>query len=238
MGLSSYFSVVSLVRAVKPENFSSLPLSRASVQGGALGNRGLVAGMGAPSGTWLVVLLSLPLCRVRRRPRLRAEQPHRRALPSAVQSPTPPRSPVYGFIFLFKWIEERRSRRKVSTLVDETSVIDDDIVNNMFFAHQVGWGQRSPLGGEAEGAAGGEGGDASLALGIWGRLQSSGERPSGLGGSAAPLQGLECCGDPTGCSGGGGAAPSGCAAFTVPGGCVSFPGVSALSRRLEGPREG
>lgn len=50
-------------------------------------------------------------------------------------------SPVYGFIFLFKWIEERRSRRKVSTLVDETSVIDDDIVNNMFFAHQVGWSQ-------------------------------------------------------------------------------------------------
>lgn len=49
-------------------------------------------------------------------------------------------SPVYGFIFLFKWIEERRSRRKVSTLVDETSVIDDDIVNNMFFAHQVGSG--------------------------------------------------------------------------------------------------
>ncbi|KAF4093523.1 hypothetical protein AMELA_G00003000 [Ameiurus melas] len=46
-------------------------------------------------------------------------------------------SPVYGFIFLFKWIEERRSRRKVSTLVDETSVIDDDIVNDMFFAHQV-----------------------------------------------------------------------------------------------------
>ncbi|KAK7126618.1 hypothetical protein R3I94_017952 [Phoxinus phoxinus] len=46
-------------------------------------------------------------------------------------------SPVYGFIFLFKWIEERRSRRKVSTLVDETSVIDDDIVNDMFFAHQL-----------------------------------------------------------------------------------------------------
>ncbi|XP_075403590.1 ubiquitin carboxyl-terminal hydrolase BAP1 isoform X1 [Tenrec ecaudatus] len=45
--------------------------------------------------------------------------------------------PVYGFIFLFKWIEERRSRRKVSTLVDDTSVIDDDIVNNMFFAHQL-----------------------------------------------------------------------------------------------------
>lgn len=46
-------------------------------------------------------------------------------------------SPVYGFIFLFKWIEERRSRRKVNTLVDETSVIDEDIVNDMFFAHQV-----------------------------------------------------------------------------------------------------
>ncbi|KAM7154697.1 LOW QUALITY PROTEIN: ubiquitin carboxyl-terminal hydrolase BAP1-like [Molossus nigricans] len=45
--------------------------------------------------------------------------------------------PVYGFIFLFKWIEEHRSRRKVSTLVDDTSVIDDDIVNNMFFAHQL-----------------------------------------------------------------------------------------------------
>ncbi|RXN35860.1 ubiquitin carboxyl-terminal hydrolase BAP1 [Labeo rohita] len=44
--------------------------------------------------------------------------------------------PVYGFIFLFKWIEERRSRRKVSTQVDETSVIDDEIVNDMFFAHQ------------------------------------------------------------------------------------------------------
>lgn len=62
------------------------------------------------------------------------------ALPSALQPVTPLHSPVYGFIFLFKWIEERRSRRKVSTLVDETSVIDDDIVNNMFFAHQVGWG--------------------------------------------------------------------------------------------------
>lgn len=46
-------------------------------------------------------------------------------------------SPVYGFIFLFKWIEERRSRRKVNTLVDETSVIDEDIVNDMFFAHQL-----------------------------------------------------------------------------------------------------
>uniref|UniRef100_A0AAQ4PWS6 Ubiquitin carboxyl-terminal hydrolase n=1 Tax=Gasterosteus aculeatus aculeatus TaxID=481459 RepID=A0AAQ4PWS6_GASAC len=46
-------------------------------------------------------------------------------------------SPVYGFIFLFKWIEERRSRRKVNTLMDETSVIDEEIVNDMFFAHQL-----------------------------------------------------------------------------------------------------
>ncbi|XP_067855086.1 ubiquitin carboxyl-terminal hydrolase BAP1 isoform X2 [Heptranchias perlo] len=45
--------------------------------------------------------------------------------------------PVYGFIFLFKWIEERRSRRKVTPLVDETSVIDEEIVNDMFFAHQL-----------------------------------------------------------------------------------------------------
>ncbi|XP_068109285.1 ubiquitin carboxyl-terminal hydrolase BAP1 [Hyperolius riggenbachi] len=45
--------------------------------------------------------------------------------------------PVYGFIFLFKWIEERRSRRKVSTLMDDTSVMEEDVVNNMFFAHQL-----------------------------------------------------------------------------------------------------
>ncbi|XP_063797427.1 ubiquitin carboxyl-terminal hydrolase BAP1 isoform X1 [Pseudophryne corroboree] len=45
--------------------------------------------------------------------------------------------PVYGFIFLFKWIEERRSRRKVSTLLDDTSVIEEEVVNNMFFAHQL-----------------------------------------------------------------------------------------------------
>lgn len=67
-----------------------------------------------------------------------AEQPHWCGPSKMMQLLTSLRSPVYGFIFLFKWIEERRSRRKVSTLVDETSVIDDDIVNNMFFAHQVG----------------------------------------------------------------------------------------------------
>lgn len=44
--------------------------------------------------------------------------------------------PVYGFIFLFRWIEERRSRRKV---VDqsETFVKDEEVVNNIFFAQQM-----------------------------------------------------------------------------------------------------
>ncbi|XP_066584098.1 ubiquitin carboxyl-terminal hydrolase calypso [Prorops nasuta] len=44
--------------------------------------------------------------------------------------------PVYGFIFLFRWIEERRSRRKVVDQ-DEGFVKDEDIVNNIFFAQQV-----------------------------------------------------------------------------------------------------
>ncbi|XP_033221272.1 ubiquitin carboxyl-terminal hydrolase calypso [Belonocnema kinseyi] len=44
--------------------------------------------------------------------------------------------PVYGFIFLFRWIEERRSRRKVVEQ-DESFVKDEDIVNNIFFAQQV-----------------------------------------------------------------------------------------------------
>lgn len=75
-----------------------------------------------------------------------AEQPHWCGPSKMMQLLISLCSPVYGFIFLFKWIEERRSRRKVSTLVDETSVIDDDIVNNMFFAHQVGW-RRGERGG-------------------------------------------------------------------------------------------
>lgn len=44
--------------------------------------------------------------------------------------------PVYGFIFLFRWIEERRSRRKEQ---DEVFVKDENTVNNMFFAHQVSY---------------------------------------------------------------------------------------------------
>ena len=40
-------------------------------------------------------------------------------------------------MFLFKWNEERRSRRKGVTPLDEAFVESDDIVNNMFFAQQV-----------------------------------------------------------------------------------------------------
>lgn len=94
----------------------------------------MAAGVVASSETWW--WFCFPCCVRQQRGSPRAVC----ALPSALQPLTPLCSPVYGFIFLFKWIEERRSRRKVSTLVDETSVIDDDIVNNMFFAHQVGWG--------------------------------------------------------------------------------------------------
>ncbi|CAG9863046.1 unnamed protein product [Phyllotreta striolata] len=45
-------------------------------------------------------------------------------------------SPVYGFIFLFRWVEERRSRRKVVEQ-NETFVKDEDVVNNIFFAQQM-----------------------------------------------------------------------------------------------------
>ncbi|KAK7102465.1 hypothetical protein V1264_020680 [Littorina saxatilis] len=44
--------------------------------------------------------------------------------------------PVYGFIFLFRWIEERRSRRKANPEVD-SFVTDDDAVNSIFFAQQI-----------------------------------------------------------------------------------------------------
>ncbi|KAK6640983.1 hypothetical protein RUM44_012682 [Polyplax serrata] len=44
--------------------------------------------------------------------------------------------PVYGFIFLFRWIEERRSRRK---LFDQNDMFlkEEDVVNNIFFAQQM-----------------------------------------------------------------------------------------------------
>lgn len=44
--------------------------------------------------------------------------------------------PVYGFIFLFRWIEERRCRRKTNT-EEESFVVNDEDVNSMFFAQQV-----------------------------------------------------------------------------------------------------
>ncbi|XP_054716085.1 ubiquitin carboxyl-terminal hydrolase BAP1-like [Uloborus diversus] len=43
--------------------------------------------------------------------------------------------PVFGFIFLFKWIEERRSRRKVAS--EETFVEDEETINSIFFAQQM-----------------------------------------------------------------------------------------------------
>jgi len=44
--------------------------------------------------------------------------------------------PAFGFIFLFRWIEERRSRRKVNE--DTESFIKDEAsVNSIFFAQQV-----------------------------------------------------------------------------------------------------
>lgn len=45
--------------------------------------------------------------------------------------------PVYGFIFLFKWIEERRARRKVQSIADDAYVTNPGLLKDMFFAHQV-----------------------------------------------------------------------------------------------------
>lgn len=48
----------------------------------------------------------------------------------------PIEGPVYGFIFLFRWIEERRARRKLAESIDIYQR-DDEIVNSIFFAHQI-----------------------------------------------------------------------------------------------------
>lgn len=48
----------------------------------------------------------------------------------------PIEGPVFGFIFLFRWIEERRARRKIVETT-ETFVRDEDAVNSIFFAQQV-----------------------------------------------------------------------------------------------------
>ena len=44
---------------------------------------------------------------------------------------------VYGFILLFKWIEERRARRKISDQNEINYCKDVTTVNNLFFAQQV-----------------------------------------------------------------------------------------------------
>lgn len=49
----------------------------------------------------------------------------------------PIEGPVYGFIFLFRWIEERRARRKIVETTAEIYVKDDEAVANIFFAQQV-----------------------------------------------------------------------------------------------------
>lgn len=43
---------------------------------------------------------------------------------------------VYGFIFLFKWTEERKSRRKAAN-TEETTVYNEEMENEMFFAQQI-----------------------------------------------------------------------------------------------------
>lgn len=48
----------------------------------------------------------------------------------------PIEGPVHGFIFLFRWIEERRARRKIID-TSKMYVKDEDTVNEIFFAHQV-----------------------------------------------------------------------------------------------------
>jgi len=44
---------------------------------------------------------------------------------------------VFGFIFLFKWTEERKSRRKAITLTEETVTYDEAVENEIFFAEQI-----------------------------------------------------------------------------------------------------
>lgn len=45
---------------------------------------------------------------------------------------------IYGFIFLFKWMERRGRRSKAANLDPNSSyVTDPNIVNKMFFAHQI-----------------------------------------------------------------------------------------------------
>jgi len=43
----------------------------------------------------------------------------------------------YGFIFLFRWIEERRARRKIVETTAEIFVKDEEAISSIFFAQQV-----------------------------------------------------------------------------------------------------
>lgn len=46
---------------------------------------------------------------------------------------------VYGFVFLFRWGEDRRARnmRKKFLVTEDSYVMDSEVVNKMFFAHQT-----------------------------------------------------------------------------------------------------
>lgn len=43
---------------------------------------------------------------------------------------------VFGFVFLFQWIEDRRARKK-ALLSDDCYVTEPSVLQNMFFAHQI-----------------------------------------------------------------------------------------------------
>lgn len=49
----------------------------------------------------------------------------------------PIEGPVYGFIFLFRWIEDRRARRKFAETTVDIYQRDENVVNSIFFAHQI-----------------------------------------------------------------------------------------------------
>lgn len=51
-------------------------------------------------------------------------------------SPLVEKKPCYGAIFLFKWVEDRRSRRKI--VEEESSYVkDEEKINEIFFAQQI-----------------------------------------------------------------------------------------------------
>ena len=66
-----------------------------------------------------------------------------------LQKPNIADGPVFGFIFLFKWIEERRSRNRYNSTSGHSSsrgtdgagnpafVEDEETLNSLFFAHQI-----------------------------------------------------------------------------------------------------